>query len=316
VTVPDGAARPSRPSRDLGDFQTPPELAAALVRRLGPIGARWSRVLEPSCGRGAFLEAVAAAPDPPRELVGVEIQPAHAAEARARLGGRAAIVQADFLDLDLLADLPWEGDGPLLVVGNPPWVTNAELGRLGSGNLPRKRNVKGLSGLAAKTGAANFDLGEAVWLKLIDELADQKPTIALLCKTSVARAVLQHLDRTGRPAADAELIEIDARKWFNAAVGACFLKLTLGQGRAAGRIVVFKGLDATIPSRTMGTVRGVLASDVDALEGLDFAFSPTSLCWRQGIKHDAATVMELIQDDEGTLRNGLGEPVVVEPAFV
>ncbi|APW60853.1 hypothetical protein [Paludisphaera borealis] len=307
--------------RDLGDFQTPPELAAALVRRMGPIGSRWPRVLEPTCGRGAFLEAVLSAPDPPREVVGVEIQASHGAEARARLADRpaihrASILHADLFELDLRVDLPWIEHGPLLVVGNPPWITSAELGRLGSDNLPPKRNVKGLSGLDARTGAANFDLGEAVWLKLIDELADQTPTIALLCKTSVARAVLQHLHRTGRRVADAELIEIDARRWFSASVGACFLKLSLGVGETTGRVAVFDAIEATRPRRTMGSLQSVFASDLDALEALDFAFGRSLLCWRQGVKHDAAPVMELIGTADGTFRNGLGEEPLVEPSFL
>ena len=307
--------------RDLGDFQTPPELAIALVERLGPIGARWSRVLEPTCGRGAFLEAVLSTPDPPREVVGVEIQSEHGNEARSRLADRSSaprstILQADFFDLDLRSDLPWTESGPLLVLGNPPWITSAELGRLGSGNLPPKRNVKSLSGLAARTGAANFDLGEAVWLKLIDELADQNPTIALLCKSSVARAVLQQLHRTDRRVADAELVEIDARRWFGASVGACFLKLTLEPGRSTGRVAVFEDLRATRPQRAMGSVQGVFASDLETLETLDFAFGRSPVCWRQGVKHDAAPVMELTEGPAGTFRNGLGEEVVIEPSFL
>jgi hypothetical protein len=302
--------------RDLGDFQTPPELAAALVDRLGLAGSRWSRVFEPTCGRGAFLEAVLSAPDPPRDVVGVEIQATHWAEARARLADRSSILHADLFDLDLRTDLPWSDRGPLLVVGNPPWITSAALGRLGSDNLPPKRNVKGLSGLDARTGAANFDLGEAVWLKLIDELADQNPTIALLCKTSVARAVLQHLHRTGRPIADAELIEIDARRWFNASVGACFLKLALSGDEPTGRVAVYEGPEAARPCRTMGSARGVFVSDFDALDARDFAFGGSPLHWRQGVKHDAASVMELTERADGALFNGLGEAVLVEPSYL
>ena len=32
------------------------------------------------------------------------------------------------------------------MVGNPPWVTNAELGSLGSVNLPEKSNFQNLGG--------------------------------------------------------------------------------------------------------------------------------------------------------------------------
>src|SRR5205823_12751744 len=61
------------------------------------------------------------------------------------------IKQANLFDLDLHKDLQWSTTGPLLVVGNPPWVTNSELGLLGSNNLPHKKNLKGLRGIEART---------------------------------------------------------------------------------------------------------------------------------------------------------------------
>ncbi len=74
--------------RDLGDFQTPPALVAAVLDRLGPIGVRWPRVLEPTCGRGHFLEGLIGRGAPPREVRGVEIQHGHAEVARAVALGR------------------------------------------------------------------------------------------------------------------------------------------------------------------------------------------------------------------------------------
>src|SRR5262249_23652006 len=154
-----------------------PALVAAVLGALGPIGRRWPRVLEPTCGRGHFLAGLLDQAEPPREIIGIEIQETHAAAARAVLNAHgsargappvaAAIVAGSLFDLDLRRDLAWRERGPLLVVGNPPWVTNAALGVLESGNLPRKWNVKGARGLDARTGAANFDIAEAVWLKLI-----------------------------------------------------------------------------------------------------------------------------------------------------
>ena len=40
------------------------------------------------------------------------------------------------------------GEGNWLVLGSPPWVTNGELGRLNSTNLPARSNVQGHRGLA------------------------------------------------------------------------------------------------------------------------------------------------------------------------
>ena len=73
-------------------------------------------------------------------------------------------------------------------------------GALGSRNLPIKRNLKRLSGLDAMTGASNFDICEAIWLKLLEDLAPQgEPLIALPCKTAVARNVLQFAAQRGVP---------------------------------------------------------------------------------------------------------------------
>ena len=72
--------------RDLGDFQTPPELAAEVMECLGPIGRRWTRVLEPTCGQGHFIAALLAQKVPPREIQAVEIQDSHCTAARALRG--------------------------------------------------------------------------------------------------------------------------------------------------------------------------------------------------------------------------------------
>lgn len=295
--------------RDLGDFQTPPELAAALVRRVGPIGDRWPRILEPTCGRGNFLRAALDSSSPPREAIGVELQPAYCDEARAALGDRATILNADVFAADFTA-LPWRGDGPILAIGNPPWVTNAALGRLESGNRPERRNAKGAAGLEAMTGASNFDLAEAVWLRLLDLPAGGPTTIALLCKTTVARAVLERLHRRG-PAAAADWIEIDARRWFGAAVAAGFLVATLGERSV--RVPVYPGPETWTPSRSMGWIGDRFATDFEAASAFEFAVGPSPFEWRQGVKHDAAPVMELAVDADGHLRNGLGEAVEVEP---
>ena len=116
-------------------------------------------------------------------------------------------------------------NGNLLVIGNPPWVTNSQLGRLGSNNLPIKTNFKGLKGIEALTGYSNFDITEYIWIKLIQELVYEKPTIALLCKTSVARNVLQFAFDAQLKISNASIRSIDAKKWFKASVSACLFCL-------------------------------------------------------------------------------------------
>jgi hypothetical protein len=323
--------------RDLGDFQTPPELVSAVLDALGPgpIGRRWPRALEPTCGRGHFLAGLLGRDDPPREIRGIEIQPDHADAARSATAtpspspARVEIIRASLFDLDLRRDLAWRERGPLLVVGNPPWVTNAALGVLGSDNLPPKRNVAGARGLDARTGASNFDIAEAIWLKLIDELApiDDEPgglTIAMLCKASVARKVLEHARRRALPVAEASLARIEARRWFGAEVGACLFRLSLGGAGLTGsdvRVPVYGDLAAGPPTGEMGWARGRLVADLGGFDRWAFADGHCPLVWRQGLKHDAADVMELTLGDDGegsraATRNKRGEAVDVEAEHV
>lgn len=308
--------------RDLGDFQTPPALVATVLGRLGPVGSRWARVLEPTCGRGHFIAGLLALDPPLREILGIEVQPGHLAVAnevagRAPESVRVRLIEGNLFDLDLKAVLKWHQRGPLLIVGNPPWVTNAELGALGSGNRPARVNHKRERGIDAMTGSSNFDIAEAVWLKLLTEFADDEPTIALLCKTAVARNVLEYAARAGLPVAAASVVRIDSRAWFGASVEACLLCLTLKAGEApSDRIPVFDGFDAAEPVSSMGFAHGRLVADHDAYTLFADADGACPLVWRQGLKHDAADVMELTTDHTGALWNKAGEPVDVEPEYV
>jgi hypothetical protein len=305
--------------KTLGDFPTPPRLVEQILDALGPIGSRYSRVLEPSCGRGRFIAGLLDRTDPPSEIIGLEIQTEHAAAAR-ELERRSHqtslhILGHDAFEMNLARDLPWKSDGPLLVVGNPPWVTVAALGAFGVTSGPSRSNTRKLRGIEAMTGESNFDLSEALWLKLIHELAAERPTIALLCKTAVARPVLRATGLQSLPVTRAQIRQIDARHWFKAAVDACLLVLELGPGPRAVEADLFPDLLSEKPMRTLGFAGGRLIADVEAHGRTSFAEGSCPLVWRQGVKHDAAAIMELTPD-HGMLRNKLGELVDVEPEYV
>ncbi len=307
----------------MGDFQTPRDLVDAVLHTLGPIASRWTRILEPTCGSGSFLQALLEHEAPPRELIGIEIQEPYWTMARSLAGkhpgSRVDILRANLFDLDLRTGLPWRDRGPLLVVGNPPWVTSAALGKLDSGNVPCKRNLKQLRGIDARTGSSNFDIAEAVWIKLLEELAGEQPTIALLCKKSTARAVLEFAHHQRLPITAASIHEIDAARWFGAAVGACLLRATLGGSleRRVTDVPVFATLDAAQPSGALGFLQGRLIADAGAVARHAFALGSCPLTWRQGIKHDAAAVVELAAAGRShPYRNRLGQEVDVEVQFV
>jgi hypothetical protein len=250
----------------------------------------------------------------PATAVGFEINAGYIERARSLLGQQATIQHVDFFQVDwqtTFAALPQ----PILVVGNPPWVTNSVLGTMGSTNLPTKTNLYGLRGLDAITGKSNFDISESMLVHLVSALYGRRAKLAVLCKTAVVRKVLQHYWRKGvfNPIAQAALYRIDAKQEFAAAVDACFFVAELGKA-GSQTCDVFETLDATKPQSTYGECDGTLVADIQSfrLHQQFFATSPSSAHrWRSGIKHDCAKVMELIESDGG-LFNGLGERVQVE----
>ena len=283
------------PNNEYGDFQTPPELAAKVLAIAGS-GKSWGRILEPTCGIGNFLHEAAKFSEAGAHVIGLEIQARYT-----RIAGSAPadVIMADIFAMDLGRDLVWSNSGPLLVVGNPPWVTNAELSRFDSQNRPDRVNLKNLNGYDAMTGASNFDIAEYIWLKLISELQDHSPTISLLCKTQVARNVLEYCAQFALPVSSATLHLIDAKKWFDVAVDAALFTLQVNSGSPSYSCKVFESLNSQSPQREFGIVDGKLVADVSAyIQGRQVEGS-CQIEWRQGLKHDASAVMELTHSSSG-----------------
>jgi hypothetical protein len=298
-----------------GDFQTPPALAAAVCDLLVRKGLRPATVVEPTCGTGSFLLAAARA-FPGAMLCGQELDPAHARAARAalaRLGHRARIRVGDVFRTAWTSALArWQP--PILVLGNPPWVTNAGLSVLGVPNLPVKSNLKALAGLSAKTGASNFDVSEWLLLELLAQAQGRDATVAMLVKTTVARRVLMHAHARGLALDDASLHRIDAQAAFGVAVDAGLFCFSTRSSRPI-RCEVFADLEAAAPEAEVAVCDDRLVADARAYALASTVMGRADPPWRSGIKHDCAKVMELQR--HGThLCNGLGERVDVEPARV
>jgi hypothetical protein len=307
-------------SKDLGDFQTPPDLVNAVLHCLTRTGQHWTRALEPTCGQGNFIRGLLELERPPREVWGIELQHTYVQQAQDTVqqacSSQVFIHRANIFQVNLRADAPWKTSGPLLVVGNPPWITNAALGSLASTNLPAKSNLKGLSGLEAMTGESNFDIAEYILLKLIRELEREQPTIAFLCKTSVARNILYYAFKANLPVGEASIRKIDSKKFFGAFVDGCLFCFKLGVDNPSYQAEVYDDLLATEPLSFTGVSDGRLVANVDVSKQWRFLDGTCPLSWRQGMKHDAASIMELVYDSSGRLMNKLGEIVEVEPQYV
>jgi hypothetical protein len=297
---------------EYGDFQTPMELCRAVCAVLRDRhGVQPRALIEPTCGAGNFLTASAEVfPDARR--VGVEVN----GEYLERIGearGDCELIQADFFSLrweDVLSRLP----DPLLVLGNPPWVTNTRLSALGSLNLPRKQNVHGHRGIDAITGKSNFDISEWMLLQALQWLAPRRGTLAMLCKTLVARRVLAYAWKQSWPLREAHMYAIDAMRHFGAAVDACLLVVEVGASNEQ-KCLVYPGLTAKATS-AVGFREGRLIADVSRYDRLaSIQGRDQSNIWRSGIKHDCSRVMELKREGK-RFRNGFGELVELEMDYM
>jgi hypothetical protein len=308
--------------RQWGDFQTPPELAEKVCHYLAEQGISPHVIVEPTCGVGNFLLAALKA-FPTIELAyGVEIQGMYIAQLelaldqwKAESGSPVSVIlqQDDIFHHRFPAEVLAADD--VLIVGNPPWVTNAEVGASNGHNLPTKRNLKQLKGLDALTGRSNFDLAESILLRLLTLFSGRRGTLAMLCKQSVARNLVELLPAKPFAVSQIELLVIDAGIAFDASVAAALLVMRLGGSQQArtGRMAYLDRPAQTL--RTFGWVEGQFVANVDMYQTSTTLEGTFPFTWRQGIKHDCASVMELTCR-QGVWVNGNGMLAEVENDWV
>jgi methylase of polypeptide subunit release factors len=241
----------SRETREFGDFQTPAPLAALACRWLAQEGVAPASILEPTCGTGAFLRAALEQFPRVRKAIGADINPQYLREAGlslARSGplSRTQLIHGSFYHLDwpsILRELP----APLLILGNPPWITNASHTAIAGDNAPSKSNFKGLRGVEAITGKSNFDISEYMLLQMLQWVVEYHVSFGMLCKSSVARKILSHAWEQDLPVSF-RMAEIDAAGHWGVAVAACMLLATFD---ASGR------RDCTCYSSLEGTAKSM-----------------------------------------------------------
>jgi len=255
-----------------------------------------------------------------RTLRGFDVDATYVERGRERLHGdsRVAIERADFFATDWRAQLAtWPGE--LLVVGNFPWVTNSTQGSFDGTNLPKKSNFQGRRGIDAITGAANFDVSEWMLNEACSWFAERRGTLAMLVKRSVVRRVIASLCDRALAIDEVSVIDIDAKRSFDASVAAClFVVRFAGSERTGAKYLGDHRVFASFADQTgtcCGRRDGLMVRDLDAFERHRGWLGTSPLRWRSGIKHDAAAVMELARSN-GELRNGRGELVDIEPDLV
>ena len=297
---------------EFGDFQTPIQLAKDVILNIFAKNG-YKSIIEPTCGIGGFLQACIEIGIDPKIIEGWEINPNYVKVANDLLQSISGS-NKEFVHIQDFFEIDWEAvrkkhKESVLFVGNPPWVTNAELGKLLSKNLPKKSNFQNLSGLEAITGKSNFDISEWMLIKILDFISSTKSSLAFLIKTSVARKLFQHISKNKLEIANISITQIDAKKHFDVSVDAC-LFVAKGFESVPERYVcdIYSGLEESMHQRTMGIIENKLISNIVAYESLSQLDKGSEFKWRSGVKHDASKIMELHCKD-GKLTNGFSEEV-------
>ncbi len=303
---------------EFGDFQTPRVLADAVATLLRDAGIAPTIIVEPTCGLGSFALAAHEAFPKVRQIFAFDVNEKYISALQKKVhdanGTHWHVTRQDFFSYN------WKEfftayRGEILVLGNPPWVTNAALGALGSDNLPEKSNFQKHLGFAAKTGKANFDISEWMLIKLLEALDGRRGSLAMLCKTATARKVLRHgwLNRFNIGRASLHLI--DAAQHFGVSVDACLLVVHTGMPDLLSTAGIYADLSFDHKLTTFGLVGRDLVADVDEYNRLRDLDGIAYYAWRSGVKHDAASIMEFSKSGD-TLVNGLGEQIKLEPTYL
>lgn len=304
--------------KERGDWQTPAELAQG-VCRLTRKFIDPDAILEPNCGQGAFVLAAAKAFPNAKRIWAGDVNAQYVQNVKKINDSRVAVQKSNFFS-GCWKDVLNSQRGSILVIGNPPWVTNSELARLNSGNVPKKENAENLAGIDALTGKSNFDVSEWMIVEEVKALQGRSGVLAMLCKTSVARKVLRFIWKNALTYASASIYKIDAKRFFDVSVEACLLLIQFKPetNAALAPCPVYDSLESVQSSQTIALRNGTLVNDAAFTDAFPELFQPDASQpqWRSGVKHDCSKILELTRIDDDVYLNKLGEEATLEPLCV
>ena len=198
------------------------------------------------------------------------------------------------------------------------------MGSLNSDNLPKKRNFKNHSGLDAMTGKGNFDIAEFITLMMIETFQKINGNVALLVKNSVVKNILFDQVNKKYPISELEKLCIDSKKEFNVSVEACLFSCNLNSEiefecsefdfYSQNELRTERRKDQRKAKR-FGWFNGKFVSNIDTYIDTKDIDGESPFVWRQGLKHDCSSIMELDKVN-GHFVNGLNEEVKLEDGLV
>lgn len=310
--------------REYGDFQTNKTLALRVSKYAFNKNPEIEFLLEPTCGKGNFLLACISQFKNLKKVVGVEIYKPYVWETKFGILTHYLANPTDKKpEIDIIHANAFEFDYALLakstlhlktlVIGNPPWVTNSELGSIDSNNLPNKSNFKKHKGLDAMTGKGNFDIGEYISFILLKCFQRHNGIFAFLIKNSVVKNIIHDQKTNKFRIGNIEKLNIDSKKEFDASVNACLFISRLNYTPE----FISKEYDFYTDESltTFGWYKDKFVYSVKDYDESSILDGKSNFIWRSGVKHDCSKVMELDKKN-GHFVNALGEEINLERELV
>ncbi len=311
-------------TKEYGDYQTPENFVEKVCLYLkNTMGLSPNAIFEPTSGNGNFIKGSLKIFPNIKKIFGIEINKSYfdySAEAINKLTSNNISIRLFnenifTFDFNKIKSHLYQNNN-LLIIGNPPWITNSVLSSMKSENLPVKSNLKNLKGLDAITGKSNFDIAEYIILLLLNEFKDYNCHIAMLCKNIVAKNIVRDLKNYNINISDIRMLTFDAENIFNINCGASLLIMKISEEkRLICNTYDFDNHNKQIKS--FGWINDVFVSDIDSYSQSSQITGRCQFEWRQGIKHDCSKIMELsTKQKDGTYRNGFGKNIDIESDYI
>ena len=338
---------------EYGDFQTNEDLANKVILHLVSKNISPKIIVEPTCGKGNFIVACLKNFSNIKNIFGIEIYKPYVWETKFNIVDfflshpnsnkpKISVAHCNVFDFDfkqiekefskkILPSGKDLGGADILIIGNPPWVTNSKLGSLNSvgrqsANLPKKTNFKNHSGLDAMTGKGNFDIAESITITMLETFQRMKGHLLLLVKNSVIKNIVFDQTKNKYNIASIEKHCIDSKKEFNVSVEASlfYCKLNTKPEFDCTEFNFYNSVPS--PSERVrerlkfGWLDRKFVSNIDTYIHTKEIDGECPFIWRQGLKHDCSSIMELDKAGGNSLNghyvNGLSEEVELEDDLV
>ncbi len=310
---------------EYGDFQTNEDLANKVTLNLVSKNISPKIIIEPTCGKGNFIIASLKNFNNISSVFGIEIYKPYVWETKFNIINfylenpkknkpEILISHCNVFDFDFKKIAKQFSLEEILIIGNPPWVTNSMLGSLNSTNLPRKNNFKNHSGLDAMTGKGNFDIAEFITMSLIDTFQNINGNLLLLVKNSVVKNIVFDQNKRNFKIGTIEKHSIDCKKEFNVFVEASLFYCKLNSVPEFN-CKEFNFYDNEICIQNFGWLENKFVSNIDTYNNTKEIDGKSPFVWRQGLKHDCSSIMEL-EKVNGHYVNGLNEEIKLEGDLV